>query len=150
MNIHNYGFSHSLNPSISAILISAVKTSQFSSRLAKMTSYDFRASNVGPLTTTFTAPSSCFQTTSFSSVDLYSTYFWIGYGPGVGLNYETESDSCVPQLAMPTPLVYNWYYSPGICPTGYILGASLATGPQARTCTSVLPSSVTAWLCCPT
>ncbi|KAH8589172.1 hypothetical protein B0O99DRAFT_676888 [Bisporella sp. PMI_857] len=116
-----------------------------------LTSTDnFRTQNLGPLTSTFTAPSTCLATTSVTAMYGGDSSYWVGFWGWVAPNMTTASDACVPPAETPTPLLSTWYYSPGICPSGYMPGASLATGYSISGCTSELPSSVTAWLCCPT
>lgn len=74
-------------------------------------------SNIGPLTTTFTAPSSC----SFISVELDGspTPTSTTYYNYVGLVWPSPLD-CFPS-GYPNALTdrFNNYYSPGICPSGW-------------------------------
>jgi hypothetical protein len=74
-------------------------------------------SNIGPLTTTFTAPSSC----SFLSVELDGspTPTSTTYYNYVGLVWPSPLD-CFPS-GYPNALAdrFNNYYSPGICPSGW-------------------------------
>ena len=96
------------------------------------------ATNVGPLTTIFTPPASCLSTVTSAmgsvSASDYSMFIghWGGYAPG---------SRCYPASTVPIPFLSNYYYSPGICPSGYS-AACPWTGTE-------LPASVTASLCCP-
>lgn len=112
--------------------------------------------NRGPLTTTFTPPSTCLETTSVflagyrapptAQTTLYYVGFWTQALPDYVPSPYT-SDSCMPSAATPVPLQSSWYHSPGICPASYTPAASLLTLP----CDSEISTltSVTAWVCCP-
>lgn len=91
-----------------------------------------RMTNVGPLTTTFTA----------TGVDCQSTYFaandnnqWIQYG-------QPDTTQCVPASFTP---YQKYYYSPGICPSGYHYAceAGIGTSSTQATCcpTLVIPDT---------
>ena len=119
---------------------------------------DFRSYNRGPLTTTFTPASTCLATTSEYIGDLaYSpsqrpTTYYIGLWPDALPDYITDltSNPCFPTGATSIAFAEPAYYSPGICPSGYTPAASLATDGIGEYGTSaVLPTSLTAWLCCP-
>lgn len=82
--------------------------------------------NLGPLTTTYTA----------TGADCQSTYLaanndnqWIQYG-------QTHTDECVPSSFSPFE---NHYYSPGICPSGYTYAceAGVGTSSTQATCCPV-------------
>lgn len=115
------------------------------------------AGNRGALTTTFTPPSTCLETTSVFLAGLLvppsaqSTFYYVGLWtqalPDILPNY--VSDSCMPPAATPIDLGQAWYYSPGICPSAYSPAAPLLTLPNICHSATTLPESVTAWLCCP-
>lgn len=82
--------------------------------------------NLGPLTTTFTA----------TGADCQSTYLaanndnqWIQYG-------QPDTTQCVPPSFTP---FQKYYYSPGICPSGYYYACEAGVGTSSTQAT-----------CCPT
>ncbi|KAE8151454.1 hypothetical protein BDV25DRAFT_152666 [Aspergillus avenaceus] len=90
------------------------------------TKLDTTATNIGPLTTTFTPPASCSET---------RTREYFGLWPGLEMGCEGPGgDECCPS---------GWrsgvYYSPGMCPSGY-QSCTLPTSKQRRETTV---------LCCP-
>ncbi|KAK5660896.1 hypothetical protein OQA88_12269 [Cercophora sp. LCS_1] len=90
---------------------------------------------LGPLTTTFTAPSSCSTTTP----QIYQIW------SGTESRYEqgplfTSGSNCFPSGYNPAP---NNYYSPGFCPHGYT-AACTSLDSQTKSATE------TALVCCPT
>ncbi|KAJ4421136.1 hypothetical protein N0V82_003900 [Gnomoniopsis sp. IMI 355080] len=91
--------------------------------------------NLGALTTTFSAPSSCASSTGISIVGCGDGCVWWAEGP-VDL---TSSYPCYPSFYNPT---LSHYYSPGVCPSGY-----------TAACQSITKSSTvteTVQTCCPT
>ncbi|KAK2802382.1 hypothetical protein FQN50_007379 [Emmonsiellopsis sp. PD_5] len=82
----------------------------------------------GPLTTTFTPPSTCFASVRTESLDSYPVL-------EQGCRGDIDGDECCPK---------SWrdyrYFSPGVCPSGY----------QACTLTSARQRTETTNLCCPT
>lgn len=92
-------------------------------------------SNVGPLTTTFTAPASCTTATGLYQIwnDASSTYHY-EQGPLATMS------GCFPDGYDASP---SQYYSPGLCPKGYTAACSS---------TDVVSATVTetAFTCCPT
>jgi hypothetical protein len=109
------------------------------------------AGNRGALTTTFTLPSTCLETTSLIlyGIDIpqpsQATVYYVGLMPGSG----GVSDSCMPPAATPVSLEEAFYYSPGICPSSYSPAAQLLTLPNICHSAAALPETVTAWVCCP-
>ncbi|KAH8807929.1 hypothetical protein F5884DRAFT_790511 [Xylogone sp. PMI_703] len=103
--------------------------------------------NRGPLTTTFTPPSTCLATTTVyvlgyeNAPIAQASSYYIGLWPPALPDYlvDTTSNPCIPPGPTPAPLYQPWYYSPGICPSSYTPGLPLA----------VQTPGVTAWLCCP-
>lgn len=91
-------------------------------------------SNAGPLTTTFTAPSSCATATGLYQVWPDPGGYYYEQGPLLG---RTE---CYPSGYDASP---SQYYSPGLCPAGYTAACS-STGLISSTVTE------TAYTCCPT
>lgn len=82
--------------------------------------------NLGPLTTTFTP----------TGVDCQSTYLaanndnrWIQYG-------QPDTTQCVPTSFTP---FQEYYYSPGVCPSGYYYACEAGVGTSSTQAT-----------CCPT
>lgn len=104
-------------------------------------------SNLGPLTTTFTPPSTCTQG-YYRIMERDSEVVTLSDGEvstSSGIrNYEmlgpVETDDCYPDDFVPTESVY---YSPGICPSGY--RAACSNGPEAFA--DVRETTIT---CCPT
>lgn len=103
--------------------------------------------NRGPLTTTFTPPSTCLATTTVHVLgymlapSAQSSDYYIGLWPPdlPGYLIDTTSNPCIPPAPTPVPLYQPFYYSPGICPSSYTPAIPLA----------VQKPSATAWLCCP-
>ncbi|KAK2596871.1 hypothetical protein N8I77_012758 [Diaporthe amygdali] len=91
-------------------------------------------SNAGPLTTTFTAPSSCATATGLYQIWPEADTYYYEQGP---LGSRTE---CYPSGYDASS---SQYYSPGLCPSGYTPACS-STGIVSRTATE------TAYTCCPT
>lgn len=91
-------------------------------------------SNAGPLTTTFTAPSSCATATGLYQIFSEAESYHYEQGP---LGSRTE---CFPSGYDTSP---SLYYSPGLCPSGYTPACS-STDIVSRTATE------TAYTCCPT
>ncbi|KUI58398.1 hypothetical protein VP1G_05636 [Cytospora mali] len=91
-------------------------------------------SNAGPLTTTFTAPSSCATVTGLYQIWPASSSYYYEQGPLL-----TRTD-CYPSSYDASP---SQYYSPGLCPSGYTAACSS---------TDVVSTTVTetAYTCCPT
>lgn len=87
---------------------------------------------VGPLTTTFEAPSSCTTTTP----QLYQSWSGSTSRYVEGPLYTSDSD-CFPSGYNP-----NNYYSPGWCPSGYTTACSSLASASTETETAVI--------CCPT
>ncbi|GFF43202.1 hypothetical protein IFM46972_07130 [Aspergillus udagawae] len=100
--------------------------------LEDVQSYDSRvtldttATNVGPMTTPFTPPSSCFDI----HTRMYRTWW-----PQLEIGCEGPygNDCC------PDKWRENVYYSPGMCPSGYY-GCTLPTSKQRQETTNI---------CCP-
>jgi hypothetical protein len=109
------------------------------------------AGKCGPLTTTFTPPSTCLGATSLVLYGLdiprpsQDTIYYVGVKPGGG----GVSDSCMPPAATPVNLGQGFYYLPGICPDAYSPAAQLLTLPNICNSAAALPETVTAWVCCP-
>ncbi|KAI7781087.1 hypothetical protein LA080_015207 [Diaporthe eres] len=91
-------------------------------------------SNAGPLTTTFTAPSSCTTATGLYQIWPETERYYYEQGP---LGSRTE---CFPSGYDASP---SQYYSPGLCPSGYTPACS-STDIVSSTATE------TAYTCCPT
>jgi hypothetical protein len=89
---------------------------------------------VGPLTTTFRAPSSCTTTTP----QLYQVWSESDSRYVEGPLYTAGSD-CFPSGYDPAPANY---YSPGWCPSGYTTACSSLASAGTETETAVV--------CCPT
>ncbi|KUI70558.1 hypothetical protein VM1G_05898 [Cytospora mali] len=91
-------------------------------------------SNAGPLTTTFTAPSSCATAAGLYQIWPASSAYYYEQGP---LLARTD---CYPSSYDASP---SQYYSPGLCPNGYTAACSS---------TDVISTTVTetAYTCCPT
>jgi hypothetical protein len=87
---------------------------------------DTTATNVGPMTTAFTPPSSCFDI----HTRMYRTWW-----PQLEIGCEGPygNDCC------PDKWRENVYYSPGMCPWGYY-GCTLPTSKQRQETTNI---------CCP-
>ncbi|KAK0667684.1 hypothetical protein QBC41DRAFT_347847 [Cercophora samala] len=100
--------------------------------------------NVGPVTTVFTGPSTCLSTTSFIGngiAGFYVAAFW------------ADATECYPTGTQSLNLHTAYYYSPGICPSGWAPVTSLENGfPTTASDYSqkaLAPKGTTAWLCCP-
>lgn len=93
-------------------------------------------SNAGPLTTTFTAPSSCATAAGLYQIwpAADTSYYYYEQGP---LLSRTD---CYPSGYDASP---SQYYSPGLCPSGYTPACS-STAVVSATATE------TAYTCCPT
>ena len=89
---------------------------------------------VGPLTTTFRAPSSCTTTTPQLYQVRSGTESSYVEGP-----LFTAGSNCFPSAYDPAP---TNYYSPGWCPYGYT--------PACSSFASVSTATETAVICCPT
>lgn len=90
-------------------------------------------SNIGPLTTTFTAPSSCATATGLYQIwPSHGTYYY-QQGPLL------SRPECYPSGYEAEP---SQYYSPGVCPSGYTAACSSANAVETAT--------ETAYTCCPT
>ncbi|KAI0132437.1 hypothetical protein BJ170DRAFT_680318 [Xylariales sp. AK1849] len=85
--------------------------------------------SLGALTTTFTPPADCLATDGLYWVNTASTFYWL-----YGKPYQT---SCFPDNYAP---YQNDYYSPGVCPSGYVercqnvLDSGTATETRATCC----------------
>lgn len=105
--------------------------------------YDIKVDNVGPLTTTFTAPSTCLETTTVQNTNAYYVAaFWDDvpecYPPGTDTQYNFHT---LPQ-----------YYSPGLCPKGWApITSAGADFPTTATDYAqwVIAPETQVWLCCP-
>ncbi|KAK2746920.1 hypothetical protein FQN55_005406 [Onygenales sp. PD_40] len=84
----------------------------------------------GPLTTTFTPPSTCFASIRTESLDSYPIL-----EQGCRDSSRDDPDECCPKSWRD-----NRYFSPGVCPSGY----------QACTLASARQRTETTNLCCPT
>lgn len=91
-------------------------------------------SNAGPLTTTFTAPSSCATATGLYQIWPETDRYYYEQGP---LGSRTE---CFPSGYDASP---SQHYSPGLCPSGYTPACSSTDIISSRT-------TETAYTCCPT
>lgn len=91
-------------------------------------------SNAGPLTTTFTAPSSCATAAGLYQIWPANDSYYYEQGPLI------SSTDCYPSGYSASP---EQYYSPGLCPSGYTPACS-STGVVSSTATE------TAYTCCPT
>ncbi|KAI9745287.1 MAG: hypothetical protein M1818_001567 [Claussenomyces sp. TS43310] len=99
--------------------------------------------NRGPLTTVFTPPSSCLSQLTLTVDENYITTIFQGHD-GWG------DAACYPPTRTGTPNWEGWgayYYSPGICPEGYVTACTQTTS-QAGLNFS-LPTSTHAAICCP-
>jgi len=111
--------------------------------MSNSTTYDIKVDNVGPLTTTFTGPSTCLQTTTLiGSAAYYVAAFWDDvtacYPPGTATPFNFHT---LPQ-----------YYSPGICPSGWAPVTSAGAdfpGTASNYNQYLIPSPTQVWLCCP-
>lgn len=110
---------------------------------APISTYNYGLDNVGPLTTVFTGPTTCLSTTT-------------GIGEGVAGFYVaafwSDVTACYPSGTQQLNLHTAYFYSPGICPSGWVPVASLESDlPTTVSSYSVyaLPRETTAWLCCP-
>ncbi|KAI0173328.1 hypothetical protein GGR52DRAFT_381519 [Hypoxylon sp. FL1284] len=88
--------------------------------------------NLGPLTTTFT-PSGAQCTSTF--LGFVQDNAWVQYGVGGG-----ASSACLPTSFQP---LASYYYSPGICPSGYTTACQAQISPSSGT------ASETVATCCP-
>jgi len=108
--------------------------------------WNWRTDNLGPLTTVFTPPSTCLETTTCDAPCNQVAGFEVGaFWDDVSACYPTGTKS----LDLHT---LPYYWSPGICPSGWAPYQSIGTGVPVTVSgydTGMLPSSVTAWLCCP-
>jgi len=98
--------------------------------------------NVGPLTTVFSGPTSCLATTTYVGgvAGFYVAAFW------------DDVTACYPSGTQSLKLHTGYFYSPGICPSGWAPVVSLETDiPKTASgySTYKLGSQTTAWLCCP-
>lgn len=91
-------------------------------------------SNAGPLTTTFTAPSSCATATGLYQIWPESDRYYYEQGP---LGSRAE---CFPSGYNASP---SQHYSPGLCPSGYTPACSSTDVISGKT-------TETAYTCCPT
>ncbi|KAI8956737.1 hypothetical protein F5Y11DRAFT_361456 [Daldinia sp. FL1419] len=82
------------------------------------------ATSLGPLTTTYSAPSSCFPPTPYTDTEDGTKIYKVGT--------VSAGDDC-----LPPDWVVNGYYSPGVCPHGY---TAVCEAPG---------DSVTTTVCCP-
>jgi hypothetical protein len=94
--------------------------------------------NLGPLTTAFVPPSTCFYTTAFPATSELFDY------TGAGLGYAQTQLSIVSNVASACyPSRYGEYgdssnyFSPGICPSGYSRAVPTTVSEEMRA------------LCCP-
>lgn len=116
--------------------------------------------NRGPLTTTFIPAPTCLATTTGAVIGLslppseQETRFYVGYWnqdvPNRG-GIDSISTDCLPPAQTPIPLAEVWYYSPGICPTGYMPNLALSADHvnNFNAGQDVMVPNATAWLCCP-
>ncbi|KAK2612499.1 hypothetical protein QQS21_001437 [Conoideocrella luteorostrata] len=86
--------------------------------------------NLGPLTTTFTPRPSCTSYDGFTRFQYQSDGFYLAQGPWM--------EDCFPNSFKP---FRQYYYSPGICPSGYTAACSSLN--------SVGTSTETVRTCCP-
>jgi hypothetical protein len=97
--------------------------------------------NVGSVTTIFTPPPTCLAViTSVVDTSVYAS----GYSAFVGNfggNYLSVATSCYPSTTVSINFWDNYYWSPGICPSGYTPACSFIGGDFGP--------GVTASLCCP-
>jgi len=105
--------------------------------------YDIKVDNLGPLTTTFVAPSTCLQTTTqVGQQAYYVAAFW----NDVPECYPTGTASTYNFHTMPQ------YFSPGICPENWVPVTS-AGEDFASTASGydqwAIDKSTNVWLCCP-
>jgi hypothetical protein len=100
---------------------------------------------IGPLTTTFTPPASCIISEAITTGNGNSTLFLsqslFNNGPSGAPSIHRE---CFPEKY---PHDESFYYSPGICPSGWVLNTS--PGVQQLFATPSL-SGETIGICCPT
>lgn len=94
--------------------------------------------SIGPLTTTFSAPSSCTTNTP----RIYQIHTGKEYNYVQGPLFKPGSD-CFPSGYVPSP---SAYYSPGVCPQGYTPACTNLLPIQ----TALAPATETAYICCPT
>jgi hypothetical protein len=103
------------------------------------------STNLGPVTTIFTPPSSCLATTTAAYDDPY--YFaWINYF-GIAGGGESCYPGGSPSGAAQTNGAWdNFYYSPAVCPSGWMIVSSL----QITESNDVTMNAGTSrGLCCP-
>jgi hypothetical protein len=84
-----------------------------------------------PLTTAFTPPTACLETTTYDGLGYYLAVTHTGYGDGA----PTPDATCYP-----SSFSENATYSPGICPSGWIIAVTASSQPT---------NGATAALCCP-
>ncbi|KAK0651516.1 hypothetical protein B0T16DRAFT_81008 [Cercophora newfieldiana] len=90
---------------------------------------------IGPLTTTFKAPSSCTATTPQIYQIFTGSQYRLEQGP-----LFTSGSNCFPRGYDAAP---NRYYSPGFCPHGYTAACTRTNSQQTK-------ATETALICCPT
>lgn len=86
--------------------------------------------NLGPLTTIFTPPASCLSTITSASL----AGFFVGH-------FSAGNENCYPPSTTTNYFATSYFYSPGICPSGY---SAACTWPS-----SAFSAATTASLCCP-
>lgn len=94
-------------------------------------------SNVGPLTTTFTAPASCTTATGLYQIWNDAGTYRYEQGPLATMS------GCFPDGYGAS---LSRYYSPGLCPSGYTAACSSTDAVVSATATA----TETAFTCCPT
>jgi len=111
--------------------------------MSTISTYNYAIDNVGPLTTVFSGPTTCLATTTYAGGGVAAFYvaaFW------------DDVTACYPSGTQSLDLHTGYFYSPGICPSGWAPIVSLETDiPKTASgfSTYILGSQTTAWLCCP-
>lgn len=112
--------------------------------------------NHGPLTTIFTPPASCASTTindlTSGRLEIFQALSGVP-PPGGDAKYSTFKQ-CYPTTTENSLNIDNWasfYYSPGICPTGWPAACQLTQFPAGSVDRpSVFPTQTMGVVCCPT
>jgi hypothetical protein len=102
--------------------------------------------NVGPVTTLFTPPASCYSVTTTGAdsnifPDGLSVFIGNFNGNVKGNNYIKAAKSCYPSGKQEVNFFQNYYWSPAYCPVGHTPACSMTV--------MGFESPTTASLCCP-
>ncbi|KAF3932127.1 hypothetical protein ABW20_dc0107527 [Dactylellina cionopaga] len=89
---------------------------------------------LGPLTTTFTPPSSCFALTALVDSDGIPFQIYTGgFADALLATTPLQGTDCFPSV-YPATAGDNWgpYFSPGVCPSGYTVASSSVNDTETR------------------